>query len=106
MAIIYPASGRDQSHPTLGGRSCNEYGTFCETAGIPKAIAVKSVGFHKDPLNPRPGNTNLKFQEGCMKDHLLDNPSLPVMFIRQGLFDRMLRINTTRFAALIDQFGP
>ena len=41
-----------------------------------------------------------------MKDHLLDNPSLPVMFIRQGLFNRMLRINTTCLAALINKFRP
>lgn len=41
-----------------------------------------------------------------MKDHLLDNLSLPAMFIRQGLFDRMLRINTIWLAALINKFRP
>ena len=39
-----------------------------------------------------------------MQGHLLDNSSLPAIFIRQGLFNRMLRINTTGFASLINQF--
>ena len=41
-----------------------------------------------------------------MKDHFLDNPSLPAMFVLQRPFDRMLRINTTCFAALINKFRP
>ena len=41
-----------------------------------------------------------------MQGNLLDNSSLPAMFIRQGLFNRMLRINAAGFVALINQFRP
>ena len=41
-----------------------------------------------------------------MQGHFLDNACLPVTFIRQRLFNRMLGINATGFAALVNQLGP
>ena len=106
MAIIYPASGRDQLYPALGGRICDEYSAFCKTTRIPKTVAIKNIRFHKYSLHSGSADAKLKFQKGWMKDYLLDNPSLPAIFIRQNLFDRMLEVNTARFVTSIDKFSP